>query len=145
MNEALKKAQKNYQDKCRIVNIRFNTETETDLIEWLDMRPCVSATIKDMIRNQIEQLKTHTVKVWTYRVEVKYSGSFDDYTDEDLIEMAKARMNREPGDYCEGSTEMNQFDAMKIDGEYTVDHRYPSNKLAWVSWTEIDENDYLYL
>lgn len=55
MNESLKKAQKAYQSKCRIVNIRFNTETETDLIEWLNNQESVGSKIKELIRENIKK------------------------------------------------------------------------------------------
>lgn len=144
MNDSLKKAQATYQEKCRMVNIRFNTETEKDLIDWLDIQPVVSSKIKRMIASEVKLLKEHKVIVNHYSAEVKYSGRFEDYTPEQLLEMAKHRADQgvDTFDYDE---EMNQFDAMKLDGAFEVEDRYPSNKLAMVRWTYIDEETFLML
>ena len=54
MNESLKKAQQNYNNKCKIVNIRINRETEQDLIKWLeDNEGEVSTKIKELIRRSL--------------------------------------------------------------------------------------------
>lgn len=55
MNESLKKAQTAYQEKCRIVNIRFNKETEEDLIDWLNNQESVGSKIKELIREDIKK------------------------------------------------------------------------------------------
>ena len=53
MLESLKKAQSAYAQKCKIVNIRFNKETEQDLIEWLS-RGSAATRIKQLIREDIK-------------------------------------------------------------------------------------------
>ena len=53
MLESLKKAQSTYAQKCKIVNIRFNKETEQDLIEWLS-RGSAATRIKQLIREDIK-------------------------------------------------------------------------------------------
>jgi len=143
MNESLKRAQANYQEKCRMVNIRFNTETEKELIEWLDIQASVGTSIKVLIQNNIEKLKEHKVRVDYFSAEVKYSGSFEDYTPEQLFEMAKHKID-EGQDCYDKTEEMSQFDAMKIDGHFEVDDRYPCNHLAIVTWSFIDEETFIY-
>lgn len=58
MNEALKRAQLAYAKKCKFVQLRFNTETETELVEWLN-RGNTATRIKELIR---EDLKKNPVK-----------------------------------------------------------------------------------
>lgn len=140
MNESLKRAQANYQEKCRMVNIRFNTETEKELIEWLDIQNSVGTSIKVLIQNNIEKLKEHKVRVEFYEVQVKYSGRFEDYTTAELYDLATARDPAEV-DHVE---EMSQFEAMKIDGSVTVEDRYPCNKIAVIRWSCIDEETFIY-
>ena len=54
MNESLKKAQKNYQDKCKIITVRVNKETEPDIIQWLEKNEGSAGTkIKELIRQSI--------------------------------------------------------------------------------------------
>ncbi len=54
MRESLKKAQKDYNAKCKIVNIRINKETEPDLIKWLeDNEGQVGTKIKELIRRSM--------------------------------------------------------------------------------------------
>lgn len=53
MNETLKRAQETYRQKCKIINIRVNKETEADIVEWLD-RGDTSARIKKLIREDIK-------------------------------------------------------------------------------------------
>ena len=50
MRESLKKAQANYQKKCKIINIRLNKETDADIIDILDKTDNVQGLIKDLIR-----------------------------------------------------------------------------------------------
>lgn len=49
MKESLKRAQGKYHAKCKILNIRFNKETEADLIEWI-ARGNAGTRIKELIR-----------------------------------------------------------------------------------------------
>jgi oligoribonuclease NrnB/cAMP/cGMP phosphodiesterase (DHH superfamily) len=54
MNEALKKAQKTYSAKCKILTVRINRETEPDLIEWLEKNEGSAGTkIKELIRQSM--------------------------------------------------------------------------------------------
>lgn len=56
ISESLQRAQANYQDKCKVITIRFNKETEPELVEWLKKNPGTASTkIKQMIRDQIGQ------------------------------------------------------------------------------------------
>ncbi len=53
MNESLKKAQETYRQKCKIINIRVNKETEADIMEWLshgDAAPRIKALIRADIK-----------------------------------------------------------------------------------------------
>lgn len=54
MQESLKKAQETYRQKCQIINIRVNKETESDIIEWL-RRGDVAPRIKKLIRDDINK------------------------------------------------------------------------------------------
>lgn len=50
-SESLVRAQEKYQGKCKILTVRFNRETDADLIEWLNRNQGQASTkIKDMIR-----------------------------------------------------------------------------------------------
>lgn len=54
MNESQKKAQEAYDKKCKIVTIRLNRDTESDLVEWFEKNPGTASTkIKQMIRDLI--------------------------------------------------------------------------------------------
>lgn len=53
MKESLKKAQANYQKKCKVFNIRINTETEADLLAWMQEGKATTR-IKKLIRNDIK-------------------------------------------------------------------------------------------
>lgn len=54
MNEALNRAQANYQKKCKVITIRFNRDTDADLIRWLEENEGQAGRIiKDMIRKAL--------------------------------------------------------------------------------------------
>ena len=53
MKESLKKAQANYQKKCKVYNIRINTETEADLLAWMQ-EGRAATRIKKLIRDDIK-------------------------------------------------------------------------------------------
>lgn len=58
MSESLQRAQANYQDKCKVITIRFNRETEPELVEWLEThaeRRSAGTIIKDLIRQNIRE------------------------------------------------------------------------------------------
>ena len=52
MKESLKKAQANYQRKCKVFNFRINTETEQDLLAWMQEGKAATR-IKKLIRDDI--------------------------------------------------------------------------------------------
>lgn len=54
MRESLIKAQSNYQKKCKVITIRFNKESDADLIEWL-AKGNAGARIKALIRENIDK------------------------------------------------------------------------------------------
>ena len=54
MNEALKRAQANYNKKCRVLVLRINRETEPDIIKWLDQGR-VATRIKQLIKQDIKE------------------------------------------------------------------------------------------
>ena len=56
MNESLKKAQKAYGQKCKVVNIRVNKETEADILAWLSKGPA-APRIKALIRQDINKAR----------------------------------------------------------------------------------------
>lgn len=54
MKLSVKKAQETYDKKCKIVTIRLNRDTESDLVEWFEKNPGTASTkIKQMIRDLI--------------------------------------------------------------------------------------------
>ena len=55
--EALKKAQDKYSQKIRQVILKFNVETEPDLLEHLQKQDRMQTYIKMLIRKDMEQQK----------------------------------------------------------------------------------------
>ena len=55
--EALKKAQDKYSKKVRQVILKFNVETESDLLEHLMKQDRMQTYIKMLIRKDMEQQK----------------------------------------------------------------------------------------
>lgn len=58
MSESLLRAQAEYQEKCKVISIRFNRETEPELVEWLENHAKnrnAGTIIKDLIRKEIEK------------------------------------------------------------------------------------------
>ena len=53
--EALKKAQDKYSQKVKQVILKFNTETEADLLEHLQKQDRIQTYIKDLIRKDMEK------------------------------------------------------------------------------------------
>ena len=53
--EALKKAQDKYSQKIRQVILKFNVETEPDLLEHLQKQDRIQTYIKDLIRKDMEK------------------------------------------------------------------------------------------
>lgn len=54
MKESLKKAQANYNKKCKQLLIRINKETEPDILEWIS-RGKPTSRIKELIRKDIKE------------------------------------------------------------------------------------------
>ena len=74
-----------------------------------------------------------------FEVEVKYSGSINDYSIQDLFDMALAKQASR-GDFEPEFTAMIPADhAEAIDGQVEVENRYPCNHLAIVRWSCIRE------
>lgn len=58
LSDSLLRAQAEYQIKCKVISIRFNRETEPELIEWLEAHAKKRNTgtiIKDLIREEIKK------------------------------------------------------------------------------------------
>lgn len=53
MTEALKRAQANYQKKCRNFTMRLRKDKDADIIKWLEETENPSSTIKALIRSDI--------------------------------------------------------------------------------------------
>lgn len=53
MRDSLKKAQANYDKKCRLFQIRVNRETESDIDDYLN-QPRAGTRIKELIRQDIK-------------------------------------------------------------------------------------------
>jgi hypothetical protein len=54
MRESLKKAQEAYRQKCKIVNLRINKETEPDILAWIE-KGNAGSRIKKLIREDIQK------------------------------------------------------------------------------------------
>lgn len=54
MRESLKKAQETYRQKCKILNIRVNKETEADILAWIE-KGNAGSRIKKLIREDIQK------------------------------------------------------------------------------------------
>lgn len=54
MKESLKKAQANYNKKCRLFQLRVNKETEADIDVWLN-QPNAGTKLKALIRRDIQE------------------------------------------------------------------------------------------
>lgn len=55
--EALKKAQDKYSQKVKQVILKFNTETEADLLEHLQKQGRIQTYIKQLIKKDMEERK----------------------------------------------------------------------------------------
>lgn len=53
--EALKKAQDKYSQKVKQVILKFNTETEADLLEYLQKQDRIQTYIKMLIKQDMEK------------------------------------------------------------------------------------------
>lgn len=53
--EALKKAQDKYSQKVKQVILKFNTETESDLLEHLQKQDRIQTYIKALIKQDMER------------------------------------------------------------------------------------------
>lgn len=80
------------------------------------------------------------VKVDYYRAEVKYTGAFEEYTLEDWKKMAIGKQNSGVDCYEFTNEETEEF-AKVVDGKFLVENRFPCNKLAYVEWAYIREED----
>lgn len=143
MNESLKKAQATYQEKCKIINLRVNKESEKEIIEWLEFQKresYIALAIKKLIYEDYKRLIEHKTRVIYYSAEVKYSGSLEDYTPELLLKMAEAQKIDKGFDAYDYIIITNEIEARKLDGQIIIDDRYPSNNLCIVRWVNIDES-----
>ena len=55
--EALKKAQDKYSQKVKQVILKFNTETEADLVEHLQKQDRIQTYIKQLVKKDMEEQK----------------------------------------------------------------------------------------
>lgn len=79
------------------------------------------------------------VRVNFYSKEIKYKGIIENYTKEELYKRAIKE-----GEHCDCFDEMKEMpfeEAIEYDGKIEI-RNYPSNKLAIVHWSWIDEDDY---
>lgn len=74
-----------------------------------------------------------------YKVEIKYSGKFEDYDEKDLIKMAKAKFDNQVGDYFDHEENLEDAEADLLDSTAIVVNEYPANKLAVVTFRWIRE------
>lgn len=60
MSESLMRAQADYQKKCKVITVRFNRETEPDLVSWLENHAQgrnAGTIIKNLIREEIKRTR----------------------------------------------------------------------------------------
>ena len=57
MPESLKKAQKRYEGKIKRINLKFNTDYEQEVIDWLGGKPNRTEYIKSLIKKDMEGIK----------------------------------------------------------------------------------------
>lgn len=77
-----------------------------------------------------------------YSIQVKYSGSFDSYTEEEIIQMGLAKAGREMIDCFDETKFFGDHEAEELDGKFTVENRFPCNQIAVVRWSYIPEKEW---
>jgi hypothetical protein len=78
-------------------------------------------------------------KLDKFSVQVKYTGSFEDYTNDDWKNKALARVNQGVDAY---DRTIEVENGKEWDYKFTADNTYPCNKIATVTWYEIQEAEY---
>ena len=82
------------------------------------------------------------VKVDFWEEEIRYNGDFENLSKTKAWRTALAKQERR-GDATPYRTEVMPLeDAKVLDGEVSVENRYPCNKRAVVRWAFIREDDY---
>lgn len=83
------------------------------------------------------------IKVDFYSVEVKYTGDFEDYTQADWRAKAEYECDHgvDPYDYTKEVVTFEEGLKLEEEYNYVADNRYPCNKLAYVTWAAIREQD----
>lgn len=85
-------------------------------------------------------------KVDFYSAEIKYTGSFDSYTQDDWKKKAIAKCNSgyDAYDYTVKVPTWEEARALEDQNDYIVTDHYPCNKIVYVKWAGIrdEENDY---
>lgn len=74
-----------------------------------------------------------------FKVQVKYSGSFEDYEEKDW--RSKAQVQAERCDAYDHTDLLDDDKAFKEDGCMWIRDIYPCNKIAEVNWAYIREED----
>lgn len=75
-------------------------------------------------------------KVYFFSTQVKYQGTFDSYSKEDLY--VKAVEKQYHGVDCfDYSKELPKEQALELDHVISVENTYPGNKIATVYWSYI--------
>ncbi len=74
-----------------------------------------------------------------YSVEVKYTGSIDEYSIEELYMMAVAKQERTGNFEADRTVMVTDSEAKELDGEVKVLKDFPSNHLAIVGFSFISE------
>lgn len=72
-----------------------------------------------------------------FKVEVKYSGDFNEITAEEW--KAKADAVKHRGDCFDHTEEHSDKSAAALDDSMWIENTYPCNRLASVTWAEIRE------
>lgn len=79
-------------------------------------------------------------KVDVYSGQVKYSGSYEDYTAEELYRLAMRDMDRGM-DFYDHTEEMEDEEALEATKKVETSDLYPCNQIALVKWYQIYEEE----
>lgn len=78
------------------------------------------------------------VRVNFYKAEVKYAGSLEAYTLDDLVAMAKIRAASKGVDIFDHYEDVDVTTAMELEGKVEVICHYWGNQIALIGWSNIE-------
>ena len=69
-----------------------------------------------------------------HSIQFKYTGRFENYTQEELGQIALAKLNSGDFDTFDYSREVDEKTARRIDHDWYVENEHPCNKSARFHW-----------